>query len=183
MRTAHSWSLTRWAATAGILLAVSGCQYQWGPVAHPQIRSLAVGTWANETRESSATATLRGKLAEALSKEPGLTLAQPAAADAVVEGRIVAISQRQLARAKLRNDADVRDDADAYQTSLYRLDVTVEYEVRVPGYGKPLIEKRQVTGQADMGNWPDQQIARTSALALALADAATQIVAAITEAW
>jgi len=183
MRTAHSWSLIGLVVTAGALVAVSGCQYQWGPVAHPQIHSLAVGTFANDTRESTATAGLRGKIAEALSKEPGIALAQPDTADAIVQGRVMTVSQHQLARAKLRNDADVRDDADAYQTSLYRLEVVVEYEVRIPGYAKPFIEKRLVTGQADMGNWPDQQIMRASALTLALADAATQIVAAVTEAW
>lgn len=183
MRTAHSRSMIGWAVTGGLLLAVSGCQYQWGPVAHPQIRSLAVGTFANDTRESGATVSFCGKLAEVLSKEPGVQLAQPETADAIIEGRIVTVSQRQLARAKVRNEADVRDAADAYQTSLFRMEVTVEYEVRIPGYAKPFIEKRQVTGQADLGNWPDQQVPRGSALNLALADAATQIVAAVTEAW
>jgi hypothetical protein len=183
MRTAQSWSPSAWAIAAGVLLAAAGCQYQWGPVAHPQIRSLGVGLLGNDTRESSASATLRGKIAEAVSKEPGMTLAQPDQADAVVEGRVVTISQHQLARAKLRSDADVRDKADVYQTSLYRLEVTVEYEVRIPGYAKPFIERRQVIGQADMGNWPDPQIPRASALSLALADAATQIVATVTEAW
>ena len=183
MRTAHAWSLVRLAVTAGALVAVSGCQYQWGPVAHPQIHSLAVGTFANDTRESGATAAIRGKLAEALSKEPGITLAQPDTADAVVEGRVVTVSQHQLARAKITDESAVRNQADAYQTSLYRVQVTVEYEVRIPGFAKPFIEKRLVTGQADMGTWPDQQVPRASALNLALADAATQIVAAVTEAW
>jgi hypothetical protein len=183
MKTAHTWSLIGRAAAAGILLAVSGCQYQWGALAHPQIRSLAVGTFANDTRESGATASLRGKLAEVLSKEPGITLAQPEVADAVIQGKIVAVAQHPLARAKLRDEADVKHDADAYQTVLYRMQVTVEYEVRIPGYAKPFMEKSQVIGQADMGNWPDQQIQRSSTLGLALADAATQIVAAVTEAW
>jgi hypothetical protein len=151
-------------------------------VAHPQIRSLAVGTFANDTRESSAAASLRGRIAEALSKEPGIKLAQPEVADAVIEGRVVTVSQRPLVRGK-RDEADVNHKADAYQTALYRLVVTVEYEVRIPGYAKPFIEKRQITGQADMGNWPDQQVMRANALGLALADAATQIVTAVTEAW
>jgi hypothetical protein len=183
MKTAQRRSLIGLAVAAGVLLALSGCQYQWGAVAHPQIRSLAVGTFANNTREASATASLRGKLAEAVSKEPGISLAQPDAADAIIEGKILTVAQHQLARAKLRDDADLSHKSEAYQTSLYRMEVTVEYEVRIPGYAKPFVEKRQVVGQADMGNWPDQQIQRSSALGLALADAASQIVATVTEAW
>lgn len=183
MRTAQSWRRIGLAAVTGVLVGAAGCQYRWGTVAHPQIRSLAVGTFANETRESSATATFRGKLAEALSKEPGFGLAQPEVADAVIQGRVVTVSQRQLARAKLRDEDDVKHEADAYQTVLYRMEVTVEYEVLIPGSAKPFIEKRQVTGEADLGNWPDHQVMRANALGLALADAATQIVAAVTEAW
>lgn len=168
---------------AGVLLGLCGCQYRWGSVAHPQIRSLAVGTFSNDTRESSAAAALRGSLAEAISTEPGISLAQPDVADAIVEGRVVKLNQRQLARAKVRDERDSKDDSDAYQTVLYRLDVTVEYQVRIPGHTKPFIEVRQVVGQADMGNWPDPQVFRANALGRALGDAATQIVAGITESW
>jgi hypothetical protein len=171
------------AAVAGFLLAAVGCQYQWGPVTHPQIRSLAVGTFANATRDSSATVILRGRIAEKISTEPGLSLAPIETADAIVEGRIVKVSQRQIARAELRQPPDRENDSDAYQTAIYRLDVTVQYLVRIPGYDRPFVERREVLGQADMGRWPDQQVYRANALALALADAATQIVASVTEAW
>ncbi len=170
-------------AAAGCLLGSAGCQYRWGPVTHPQIRSLAVGTFANETAESAATAALRGRLAEKISTEPGLRLAQPDTADAIVEGRIVKVTQKQLARAELRREPDREDDSDAYQTVLYRMDVTVEFQVRIPGYERPFVRRGEVVGQADMGRWPDQQVYRANALNLALADAASQIVAAVTEAW
>jgi len=183
MRIAHSWSRLGTATVAGILLLASGCQYRWGAVAHPQIHSLAVGLFANDTQESSATATLRGKLAERVSREPGLELAEPDVADAIIQGRIVTITSRRLARAKMRREEDVKNDSDVYQTALYRLDAVIEYEVRIPGYAKAFIGKRYVTGQTDMGNWPDQQIVRANAIGQALADAATQIMAAVTEAW
>jgi hypothetical protein len=170
-------------AVVGLLVAVTGCQYKWGPVTHPQIRSLAVGTFTNDTRESTASATLRGRIAEAVSTEPGLTLAQPDVADAIIEGRVIKVTQRQVARAKTRQDRDTEHDSDAYQTVLYRMSVSVEYHVRVPGRTAPFIETRQVTGEADMGQWPDQQVYRANALGLALADAAAQIVASVTEAW
>jgi hypothetical protein len=182
MQTPHSRSAVGLAA-AGLLLVAAGCQYQWGPVTHPQIRSLAVGTFANDTRESSATAALRGRLAEMVSTEPGLKLAQPDTADAIVEGRIVKITQKQLARAEVRRERDREDDSDAYQTVLYRMDVTVEYQVRIPGYDRPFVQRREVVGQADLGRWPDQQVYRANALGLALGDAASQIVASVSEAW
>jgi len=182
MRMPHVHSIIGLAA-AGVLLIGAGCQYTWGPVTHPQIRSLAVGTFANDTRESSATAALRGRIAEKVSTEPGLQLAEPDQADAIVEGRILKITQKQLARAKVRKERDREDDSDAYQTVLYRMDVTVEYQVRIPGYDKPFVQRREVVGQADMGRWPDQQVYRANALGLALADAAGQIVASVTEAW
>ena len=181
MTTVHMRALTGLAAA--VVLTTAGCQYHWGPVAHPQIRSLAVGTFANASRESTATATLRGRLAEAVSKEPGLTLAEPSAADAILEGRVLKVSRRQLARAKVREEGDSVDESDVYQTVLYRLEVEVEYSVRLPGKTKPFIETRQVIGQTQLGNWPDQQIVQANALRAALGDAANQIVAAVTESW
>lgn len=172
----------RLSALAALVL-LCGCQYRWGGVGHPQIQSLAVGAFANESRESAAVASLRGSLAEMISTEPELRLAQPDQADAIVEGRVLRVDQRAHARAKTRDERDAEDDGDAYQTVLYRVEVTVEYSVRVPGYEKPLIAARRVTGVSDMGNWPDQQVFRASALSRALGDAATQIVAEVTESW
>jgi len=183
MTMATSRKIVGLVVAAGALLVLSGCQYRWGAVGHPQIRSLAVGTFANDTREASAVGALRGGLAEAVSTEPGLRLAQPDAADAIIEGRVVKVSQRQHARAKVRDEHDSDSDSDSYQTVLYRMEVTVEYQVRIPGYEKPFLEKRQVVGQADMGNWPDQEVYRANTLTRALTDAAGQIVATITEAW
>ncbi len=179
-------SLARCVRTVGllvVLVGLCGCQYRWGGVGHPQIQSLAVGAFANESREAAAVASLRGSLAEMISTEPELRLAQPDQADAIIEGRIVSIDQRAHARAKTRDERDAEDDGDAYQTVLYRVEVTVEYSVRIPGYEKPLIAARRVTGRSDMGNWPDQQVFRASALNRALGDAATQVIAEITESW
>lgn len=173
------------AVLAALLLlgVASGCRYAWGPVQHPQIRSLGVGSFANTTKEADANAMLRSALAEAISTEPGIALLQPEEADAIVEGRLVRISQDRLVRARTRDERVVRDDSDAYRTVLYRLEVTVEYAVRAAGTTTPILRSEQVVGQADLGNWPDQQIVQQDALRRALEDAARKIVAAVTEAW
>ncbi|MBN2449746.1 MAG: hypothetical protein JXR77_05115 [Lentisphaeria bacterium] len=168
---------------AALALGGGGCAYRWGSVMHPQIRSLAVGSFDNETRDAAATALLRDSLSEAISTQAGLMLAQPAAADAIVEGRILNLRQEPLARAKVRDERTARDDSDEYQTVLYRLQASVEFRVRIPGREQPFIETRRVTGQADLGNWPDQNVFQADALDRALDDAARQIVAIVTEAW
>ena len=169
---------------AGGFVGLSGCRhYQWGTLMHPQVGSLAVGTFANKTMDASCAALLRGRLAEAVSREPGVVLLPPDQADAIIEGTIVSVRQRRLARAEVRHERERENDSDAYQSVLYRLEITLEYRVRIADSEKMLIEKRKVVGTTDLGRWPDQQVMRSDALGRALGDAAERMVASITEAW
>jgi hypothetical protein len=142
-----------------------------------------VGTIANETKEPSFTAILRGQLAEQFMRDGSITVADMDRADAVVEGEIVKFRTRKLARAEVRDNRARDEDKDAYQTVIYRAEVVVRYRLRVPGYETPLLADAEVTGKADFSRFPDMIVPRQAAFRQALNDAALQIASAVTEGW
>jgi len=167
-------------ALAGLL---SGCQYRWGSLMHPQVQTIAVGRVENATREPQLGGAFRAKLAERIMTDGSLRLVPIDEADAILDANVRSIEFTALAATKQRDKAARQQDKDEYQTSLYRATVTVEVTVIVPGKTTPLVPTRTVTGVGDFNPLPDLQVARQGAYDLALRDAAAKAIAEITEAW
>ena len=101
----------------------------------------------------------------------------------VVTGRIRQCRMSRLAAAKRRDDAARDRDSDAYQSAIFRVEVVVEFQTVKPGREKPLIAARQARGVADFSHLPDMNAAKQEALRLAVNDVASEMVAAVAEAW
>ncbi len=173
----------RLALLVALVGLLSGCQYRWGSLMHPQIQTLAVGRVENATREPQLEGIFRAKLAERIMSDGSLRLAPIDEADAILDAKVRSIDFSALAATKQRDKSARQEDKDEYQSSLYRATVTVEVTVVVPGKTTPLVETRTVTGVGDFNPLPDLQVARRAAYDLALRDAAAKAVAEVTEAW
>jgi hypothetical protein len=164
-------------------LAVSGCAYRLGSLMHPQIETVAIDTVANLTDQPQLTAQFKDRLAMQFLQDGSVRISTPDQADAVVRGCVVSVSTERLASAERRDDDERDADSEAYQTTVYRTTVVVEYELRQPGRASPVIPLTPVRGSADFAGLPDLEIARQAALAQAVNDAAKAVVTGITEAW
>ena len=167
-----------------VLLCVSGCRsYRVGSLMHPEVKSVAVGRIENDTDTPQIGPRLRQQLAEELMRDGSLTVTAQDGADAVLHGRIGSVRYSRVAAARKRAD-DARDtDRDAYQTTIFRVEVTGEFETVLPGREAPLTTSRTVTGRAEFPELPDVRQSRQAALERALNDMAEQAVVDLTEAW
>ena len=167
-----------------LLLALTGClQYHAGSVMHPKFQTVAVGTFSNDTNEPGLGQHLRQKLAESLMTDGSLTLSDTAKADAIVQGRIVGYAIDNVASSRITGDNLKNSGRSNYQTSIYRTDVDVEFEVKMPGLRRPVLEKQIIRGSAQYSGLPDLNVARDEGIRRAIQDAAQKIAAAVTEGW
>lgn len=160
-----------------LLTVLSGCGYQLGTIAHPQLTSVAVAPVTNDTLAYNASAILRGLLCERFTVDGSLKLKGLREADCIVYARV----------------ADVKYDAVSYGTTFrgnntylaneWACTVKVEYSVILPGRGKPLIANRTTTGSTRFVTGPDLETSRQSALRQALLKTAKDVVSGLTEGW
>jgi len=159
-----------------------GCgAYHWGSVMHPQVKTLAVGTFTNDTKEGDLSVWLRQQIVEQVMGDGSLRVVSSSSADAIVQGRIIQCLSQGVTSTDRRPVSD--DDSDSYQYSIFRAQVQVEFEVVIPGREEPLVARRVITGYADYSRLADLHIARRRALRQATVEAGIAVVAAITEAW
>jgi len=180
-------ALRRFALVGACLAALAGlpgCRsYRCGSIMHPQINTLAIGAFQNATEEPRIAPLLRGKLAEQFMTDGSLKVTTLDKADAVIRGRILHYGLRQVAAAKTRDSASRDRDSDAYQTTIFRAEVRVEFEVVIPGRERSVVSAKQVLGTADFSRLPDLNVARREGLGQAANDAARRMVVAVAEAW
>lgn len=185
----HFPSILRFPAgvAAALMLALglgAGCQgYHQASLMHPQIHSIAIGEFRNETPDAGLTVHLRQKLADQFMTDGSIAIKGRERADVVVQGRITGMSSGGLAANRRAREARDQDNRDAYQTTVYEATVAVEYEVVMPGLRRPVLDKREVKGKAEYASLPDFAVARDEAMRRAVQDAAQQIALAITEGW
>ena len=176
------------AAALGLLLSAGCAGYRHGSLMHPQFKTIAVGTFTNSTEEASLTAHLRSKLVDALMNDGSVTVKPMEDADAVIQGRIVKFKWDRLAAVRASDIAASNNNnngqrRDTYQTTIYKVEVMVEYELYIPGMHRRVLDKMTVSGRADYSKLPDLDVARMEALRRAVTDAAQQITTGVTEAW
>ena len=172
------------AATVAVPVVLAGCAgYHMGSLMHPQIRTVAVGSFENTLDEPRLGARFRDMLIAALMTDGSVRVTTPDKADAVIDGRVLSYKYGRAARAKVRSEKDRASDRDAYQTTVYRAKVVVSWNLRVPGHAAPLRENQRVVGTAEFPRMPDMRQAHLTGLEAALRDAAIKTAASITEAW
>jgi hypothetical protein len=176
--------LYRGLALAGLALllqATSGCRhYQRGSLAHPQLKSIAIGDVENRTQEPALGPVLKQKLPARFMTDGSLQVLPRDEADAVVITRILAVELR----GKGSNQVETGDTAQRiYRSSIFGARVRVAYRVIAARNGAPLLAEQIVEGNASFTVEIDPTVTREKALATALADAADNVVTGVTEAW
>ena len=155
-----------------------GCGYHVGSITHPQIKSVAIADVKNETYEVLAAALLRSILAERFQFDNSLKLTSMEKADCIVYARVTGVSNNSISWTY-----NSKTDDENYRANEYQLSVTVEYLVRMPGRGQPLVPKSTAVGASKYLFSHDPAIGRVSALKQAMLRISNQIVSATTEAW
>lgn len=154
-----------------------------GPLMHEQIRTVGIGDFRNETEDATLTAHLRQKLADYFMNDGSLSVRDRKDADVIVQGRVLNTTSKGIGFNRRSQSVRDQNNRDSYQTTSYEISVTIEYEVRMPGLRRPVLEARRVIGVAPYSSLQDFNVARDEAAHRAVQDAAQKIVAEITEAW
>ena len=157
-------------------LFLNGCGYHVGSICHPQIKTVAIAEVKNETYEVLAAALLRNILAERFQFDNSLKLTSLEKADCIVYARVTGVANSSISW-------KYNSKVDDYRANEYRLTVSVEYLVRMPGRSQPLVPKSTATGSSIYLFSHDPAIGRVSALKQALLRVSNTIVSATTEAW
>jgi hypothetical protein len=166
---------------AGIgALSGFGCRsLQTGSLAHPQIRSIAVGRILNQTADAGMAFQLRSSLVEELIRDASVKLVGRKQAQTIMDAQILSFKIDQVAESKTRTD----DSDSTYQTEIYRATVNLKVRLMVPGRSIPAVDWREVSGSVEFSRLPDLAATRIQALRQALGSAASQAVTAMVEAW
>jgi len=159
-----------------VLSAVlSGC-YHMGSMMHPQIKTIAISTIRNDTREPLLTELARTQIAARFQSDNSLKLVSKEKADCILYVRLVSVSNSM----RRYNPGYVDEE---YRPAEFRISLSAEMEVLIPGRSEPLIPKRTVSGAANYQYNVDPQVGRYYGLRQACYDLAGDIVEYTTEAW
>ena len=158
------------------LFVLCGCGYSFTSLTHPPLESVAVAPVTNETLSYNASAVLRQKLTELFTVDGSMKLKTVQSADCIVYARILKVNFRELGISSTNDDDDFLPEE-------WKVTVSVEFSVVIPGRAKPLIGPKTVTGTAEFVNGNDLETARLNGVKQALFSAAGTIVSNLTEAW
>ena len=160
---------------ASSFVFLCGCGYRIGSLMHPQIESIAIAPVVNETVAYNLAPQVRGLLCETFQQDGSLQLRRESNADCILYARITGI------KFSSSTWSSVYDDEDFVPTE-WRVTVTIEYTVVIPGELKPLAKGKQ-NGSATFMTGADMETGRTNGIRLAAYDAAKRIVHSVTEGW
>lgn len=164
-------------AAAGVFaLLASSCGYHMGSMMHPQIQSIAIADIRNDTREPLLTELLRGQLAEAIQRDGSLKLESKENADCVMYMRVINVKNWTI-----RDGSN--DGQETYRPEEFRITVTAEFKVVIPGRSEDLIRLRTIQGAVNYQYNADPQIARYYGLKQACFNLANMAAQYTTEAW
>lgn len=171
-------SSARLCLIAALTLVLTSCQYRWGsPFPHGE--KIAVDTITNLTRESSLTPALNAAFTDALVTKPGLQLTPVDNADYLLRVTLKALEQSRLANTYQRDKKDTDNDYSGYQSVLFRITLTSEYQLfRADNLVTP-VKSGSVTAFADLPKMQDMEIGLKPALKQAAADTARRILDAV----
>lgn len=164
-----------------LVLLLNGCGYHIGSMMHPQVKSIGIAPVTNETAFFNSASVLRSMLSETFMSDGSLKLEDMKKADCVIYARVTGIDFSEI------SVADSTDERNIYRSDFtpdhWRVNVTVQFSVEIPGRAKSLISLRKAVGSARFENSVDLQTARENGVRQALYQAARNITAQVTEAW
>lgn len=154
---------------------LSGC-YHWGSLMHPQVQSIAIAPVVNETAAYNVASEMRMMLCEEFMRDGSLTLTGLNTADCILNGRVLNITYIEVSDDSYDNDI-------IYRPTEWRVTVTMEFTVTIPGKREPLVASRVVQGDSLFQVQADLETNRHQATLRACSNAAQRAVVAVTEAW
>ena len=163
-------------AAALLALVSGGCGYRFGSLMHPQIDSIAIAPVVNETAAYNVGPQVRGLLCETFQQDGSLQLKRESNADCILYARVTDIKFSKSSWSSLYNEEN-------YVPTEWKVTLTIEYSVVIPGDLKPLISKRTANGSATFMTGADMETGRMNGVRQAAFDAAKNIVHAVTEGW
>ena len=170
--------------TLATAMIMSGCCcWKPGSLMHPQIHTVAIGEFMNDTDDADLTVALRQKLTEAFTTDGALTLTTPSRADVIVQGRILSYTPSAIASQKVSSADREQAKRDNYQTQIFQMEVVVGFELKMPRRPCPVMDMREVRGTVPFNRLPDLTVAREEGLRRAIQDAAQKIAVVVTEGW
>ena len=152
-----------------------GC-YHMGSMMHPQIKTIAISTIRNDTREPLLTELARQQIAARFQSDNSLKLVSKEEADCILYVRLTSVTTSM----RRYNPSYVEDD---YRPAEFHVKLGAEMEVLIPGRSEPLIRKRTVSGDANFQYNVDPQVGKYYGLRQACYDLGGEIVEYTTEAW
>ena len=152
-----------------------GC-YHMGSMMHPQIKTIAISTIRNDTREPLLTELARQQIAARFQSDNSLKLVSKEEADCILYVRLVSVST------SMRRYRPSYED-EAYRPAEFAVNLKAEMEVLIPGRSEPLIKKRSVSGSANYQYNVDPQVGKYYGMRQACFDLGGEIVEYTTEAW
>lgn len=166
------------AAAAIILCGIicTSCGYHMGSMMHPQIKTIAIDTIKNDTREPLLTTVARQQIASQFQFDNSLALKEKDDADCILYCRIISVTNRAI-----RYDSE--DNDKTYRPNEFSITVKAEFTVLVPGRSEPLIKKRTVTGSAYYQYNVDPAVGKYYGMKQACYNMAREMVEYTTEAW
>ncbi len=170
--------LTCLVAAAALLILAPSCGYHMGSMM-PDIgvESIAIAEIKNETKEPLLSAIARNQIAAAFQTDNSLKLKSREKADCILYCRIVSVETSSI-----RYDTN-EYNTDSYRPSEFRVTITAEFQVVIPGRSNPMIPMRTVRGTANYEYNADPQSGRILGLRQACYNLARLIVQYTTEAW
>ena len=163
-------------AFTGVFFFSSCGYYHMGSMMHPQIKTIAISTIRNDTREPLLTELARAQIAARFQSDNSLKLVSKEEADCILYVRLVSVSTSMR-----RYRASYEDEE--YRPAEFHVNLSAEMEVLIPGRSEPLIKKRTVTGSANYQYNVDPQVGRYYGMRQACYDLGNEIVEYTTEAW
>ena len=159
-----------------VLSGVSCGYYHMGSMMHPQIKTIAISTIRNDTREPLLTELARTQIAARFQSDNSLKLVSKEKADCILYVRLTSVSNSM----RRYNPGYVDEE---YRPAEFRVSLSAEMEVLIPGRSEPLIRKRTVSGSANYQYNVDPQVGKYYGMRLACYDLGGEIVEYTTEAW
>ena len=150
--------------------------YHMGSMMHPQIKTIAISTIRNDTREPLLTELARVQIAARFQSDNSLKLVSKEEADCILYVRLV-----DVVTSMSRYNPGYEEDE--YRPAEFHLTLNAEMEVLIPGRSEPLIRKRTVSGSANYQYNVDPQVGKYYGMRLACYDLGGEIVEYTTEAW
>jgi hypothetical protein len=178
-----------------VATCLAGCGYRLGNQTPGDIRTVSVGKvdvskvtgeprmaqWtAEKTGEPRMAQWTAEKVRNAIGTDNALTLVGSDAADAHLNIRVAKVKSVSAGQAKL-SSAD--PDQELYTTTIWRVEVTLEFRLVPKGSDPAKAPLKKVTGSAEYGDLIDITVMRQDAVRQALVNASRRLVRDMLDTW